>query len=58
MANTNIYKGRFTNTSDVLYTWDGKHLYKGRFTNTSDVILTFDGIVPIALMLLVTMQSM
>ena len=31
------------NTSDILYTWDGKYLYKGRFTNTSDILYTFDG---------------
>ena len=43
LAETNIYKGRFTNTSDILYTWDGKYLYKGRFTNTSDILYTFDG---------------
>ena len=29
--------------SDVLYTWDGKHLYKGRFAQMSDVVYTFDG---------------
>ena len=43
MAQTYIYKGRFKNTSDILYTWDGKHLYKGRFTNDNDILYTFDG---------------
>ena len=43
MAQTYIYKGRFKNTSDILYTWDGKHLYKGRFTNTNVILYTFDG---------------
>ena len=43
MADIYIYKGRFTNTSDILYTWDGKHIYKGRFANTSDILYTFDG---------------
>lgn len=43
MAETHIYKGRYTNSSDILYTWDGKHLYKGRYTNSSDIIYTFDG---------------
>jgi hypothetical protein len=40
---THIYSGRYTNTSDIMYTWDGKHLYKGRYTNTSDILYTFDG---------------
>lgn len=29
--------------SDVLYTFDGKHLYRGRFTNLADVLYTWDG---------------
>ena len=43
MADIHIYKGRFTNTSDILYTFDGEHIYSGRYTNTSDVRYTFDG---------------
>lgn len=43
MADTHIYRGRYTNTSDILCTWDGKHIYKGRYTNTSDILYTFDG---------------
>jgi hypothetical protein len=43
MAQTYIYNGRFKNTSDILYTWDGTHLYKGRFTNVNDILYTFDG---------------
>lgn len=40
---THIYKGRYTNSSDILYTWDGEHLYRGRYTNSSDVLYTWDG---------------
>ena len=43
MAETHIYKGRYTNSSDILYTWDGKHIYKGRYTNSSDILFTYDG---------------
>ena len=43
MADTHIYRGRYTNTSDILYTWDGKHLYSGRYSNTSDILYTWDG---------------
>lgn len=43
MSDTHIYKGRYTNTSDILYTWDGKHLYGGRYSNTSDILYTWDG---------------
>ena len=43
MADTYIYRGRYTNTSDILTTWDGKHLYSGRYTNTSDILYTWDG---------------
>lgn len=51
---THIYKGRYTNSSDILYTWDGKHLYKGRYTNSSDIVLTVDGSVPAWLLVVVT----
>ena len=43
MADTHIYRGRFTNTSDIQTTWDGKHLYNGRFSNTSAIMYTWDG---------------
>ena len=38
-----LYNGRFSNTSAIMYTWDGKHLYCGRFTNTFDILYTWDG---------------
>lgn len=54
VADTHIYRGRYTNTSDILYTFDGKHLYKGRYTNSSDILMTFDAPVPVIIMLLNT----
>ena len=47
MADIHIYRGRYANTSDIAYTFDGKHLYRGRYTNTSDILLTFGAPVPI-----------
>ena len=55
MADIHIYRGRYTNTSDILNTWDGKHLYRGRYTNTSDILLTFEAPVPVIIMLLNTL---
>ncbi len=46
IAQSHLYKGRYTNSSDIMYIFDGKHVYKGRYTNTSDIIYTFDGIIP------------
>lgn len=43
MANIHIYRGRYTDTSDILTTWDGKHIYRGRYTDWSDIAYTFDG---------------
>ena len=40
---THIYSGRYTNSGDIMYTWDGKHMYKGRYTNSGDILYTFDG---------------
>jgi hypothetical protein len=42
-----VYQGRYTNSGDIIYTFDGEHLYKGRYTNSSDIILTFDGRIPL-----------
>ena len=47
-----IYRGKYTNYSDILFTYDGKHLYAGKYTNYSDIILTFDAPVPVIVMLL------
>jgi len=40
--------------SDVVYTFDGKHLYRGRYSQMSDVLLTVDGIVPVMVLLMCT----
>lgn len=37
--------------SDILYTFDGRHLYRGRYTNTSDILMSFDGMVPVVMFL-------
>lgn len=42
-AQTNIIKGPCTNSGNIIYTWDGKHLYKGNHSNSSEIIYTFDG---------------
>mgnify|MGYP003295358700 CR=1 FL=1 len=42
-SDAHIYKGRYSNYSDIIYTWDGEHLYKGRYANYSDIIYTWDG---------------
>ena len=55
MADIHIYKGRYTNSSDILYTSDGKHLYLGRYTNSSDILMTIDGPVPIIILMLNTL---
>ena len=51
MASIHIHSGRYTNTSDITTTWDGKHLYRGRYTNTSDILFTVDSLVPIIVLL-------
>lgn len=61
MGSTHLYRGRFTNSSDILYTWDGEHLYRGRFTNSSDILYTWDGLIkttdgPIPIPLLIICQ--
>ena len=38
-----IYRGKYTNYSDIIYTWDGKHVYRGKYTNYSDIMFTYDG---------------
>ena len=42
-ADIHIYKGPYTYSSDILYTWDGKHLYKGAYTYFSNILYTWDG---------------
>ena len=42
-AQSHIYRGNSTYTSNILYTFDGKHVYKGNSTYTSNILYTFDG---------------
>lgn len=41
-AQSKIYRGNSTYSSNVLYTWDGRHLYRGRSTYSSDILYTID----------------
>ena len=43
VAQSRIYKGCSTYSSDILYTYDGKYLYCGNCTYGSDALYTFDG---------------
>lgn len=52
MGSTHLYRGRFTNSSDIIYTYDGRYFYQGRFTNSSDIIKTTDGPIPIPLLII------
>ena len=54
-SDAHIYKGRYKNYSDIIYTWDGKHFYKGRYANYSDILLTLDAPIPAPILLLVVM---
>lgn len=42
-SDIHIYKGRYSNWSDIICTWDGEHLYRGKYTNYSDILYTWDG---------------
>lgn len=48
VAQSRIYKGSSTYSSDILYTFDGKYLYRGSSTYRSDILYTVSGRVPIA----------
>ncbi len=43
MAQTHLYRGNSSYSSDILYTWDGKSLYRGNSSYSSDILYTFDG---------------
>lgn len=42
-ADVNIFRGASTYRSDILYTWDGRHIYGGVSTYRSDILYTWDG---------------
>ena len=52
MAQTYLYKGNSSYSSDILYSFDGKALYKGRSTYSSDILFSFDGLLPVPVLLL------
>lgn len=52
MAQSHLYSGRSTYSSDILYTFDGKHLYKGNSTYSSNILYTVSGRIPIAVLIL------
>ena len=41
-AQSKIYRGNSTYSSNVLYTWDGEHLYRGNSTYSSNILYTWD----------------
>ena len=53
IAQTKIYRGNSTYSSDILYTFDKKYAYKGRSTYSSDILCTVDGPIPAAVMMIV-----
>ena len=52
MGEIKIYRGKYTNSSDIMYTWDGKFLYRGKYTNSSDIILSTNAVIPIPIIIL------
>ena len=42
-AQSRLYRGNSTYSSDILCTYDGKYLYNGNSTYSSDIVLTYDG---------------
>lgn len=43
VAQSRIYRGNSTYSSDILYSCDGRYLYKGNSGYSSDILFTFDG---------------
>lgn len=41
-----IYKGKGTNSSNILFTIDSTYLFKGKSTNSSDILRTISGNIP------------
>ena len=42
-AQSRLYRGNSTYSSDIVLTFDGKYVYSGKSSYSSDIILTFDG---------------
>jgi len=52
VAQSRVYSGNSTYSSDVVLTFDGKRIYKGSSTYSSDVLYTVDGQVPILVLVM------
>ena len=48
VAQSRIYKGSSTYSSDILLTFDGKYIYRGNSTYRSNILYTVSGLIPIA----------
>ena len=55
MAQTHLFKGNSSYSSDILYTFDGKHVYRGRSSYSSDILYTFDGSLPLPIFIALTL---
>lgn len=51
-AQTRLYRGNSTYSSNILYTFKGKHLYQGDSTYSSNILYTYDGPIPIAVLVM------
>ena len=50
-AQVRLFRGNSTYSSNILYTFDGRHLYRGRSTYSSDILCTFSGAIPVAVLI-------
>lgn len=50
---TTIHNGNSTNSSNILFTFDGKCFYKGNSTNSSNILLTVNGHISMAIFLVI-----
>lgn len=44
---TTIHRGNSTQSRDISYTFDGKHLFKGSSTQSRDIVYTIQGYISI-----------
>ena len=52
MAQTYLYKGNSSYSSDILYSFDGKHVYRGRSSYSSDILYNMDGPIPLPILMM------
>ena len=55
MAQTQLFRGKSSYTSDILYTVQNGYVYRGRSNYTSDILYSVNGVLPIP-MLIMMMQ--